>query len=177
MKVWIAVLALLFAGCATGPAPRSAPARYDFGAIAGSGDAPVEVRAPAWIASDAMQYRRAEDSARRQAFAESRWVAPPAELLAAALRRQLPGSGTCRLQLELDEFVQSFAADGQSKALLALRANVRSARGESVAARTFSLEQPAGRDARAGVAAFAILQQRLAEELGEWAAQAAARCR
>ena len=183
-----ALLALgLLAGCAGGPAQRANIAGYDFGAIAASGPGiagleRIEVRAPSWLGTTAMQYRlAADDPARRRSYAESRWVAPPAELVEAALRQRLIGEAAgpgCRLVLELDEFVQTYDAAGNSRAQLALRASLsRKADNAVLARRAFSLEGGAGRDARGGVAAQAALQQQLASELAPWAQGAAGQCR
>jgi cholesterol transport system auxiliary component len=58
---------------------------------------------------------------RRRSYAESRWAAPPAELLQAFLERRFvfpeadaSGPG-CRLQLVLDEFEQRFDDPQQSR--------------------------------------------------------------
>lgn len=178
LKLWIPMLAALLAGCATGPAPRPNVSRYDFGRIeAGAGGARIDVRAPSWLDSDAMQYRMSREPARRQVFAESRWVASPAQLLASALRQQLGGTGNCHLHIDLDEFVQVFDDAGQSRVVLSLHATLQSARAENLALRSFSLEQPAGADARSGVAAFVQVEQRLAAGLSEWLAPSLARCR
>lgn len=172
------------AGCAGGPAARNI-AGYDFGPVATSGPGiagieRIEVRAPSWLGTTAMQYRLAADEpARRRNFAESRWVAPPAELIEAALKQRLSGEAAspgCRLTLEIDEFVQSFDAAGDSRAQLALRASLSRKADNAVLARhAFSLEQGAGRDARGGVAAHGVMQERLAGELGQWLQAKAAR--
>ena len=168
----------LLAGCASGPAPRSNIAAYDFGPIEAMGKGVpgierIEVRAPSWLGTTAMQYRLAADEpARRRNFAESRWVAPPAELIEAALKQRLSGEAAspgCRLTLEIDEFVQSFDAAGDSRAQLALRASLsRKADNVVLARQAFSLEEGAGRDARGGVVAQGVVQRRLAESLNQW---------
>lgn len=167
----------LLAGCAGGPAPRANIAAYDFGPIDGTGRGVpgierIEVRAPSWLGTTAMQYRLAgDDPARRRSYAESRWVAPPAELVEAALKQRLLGgaAGGCRLTLELDEFVQSFEPGGDSRAQLALRASLSRKADNAVLARhAFSLEEGAGRDARGGVMAQGVLQRRLAEAMNQW---------
>lgn len=174
----------LLAGCAGGPASRNI-AGYDFGPVTASGPGiagleRIEVRAPSWLGTTAMQYRlAADDPARRRSFAESRWVAPPAELIEAALKQRLIGEAAspgCRLTLEVDEFVQSFDAAGDSRAQLALRVSLsRKPDNTVLARRSFSLDQGAGRDARGGVAAHAAMQEQLAAELRQWLQATAAR--
>jgi cholesterol transport system auxiliary component len=62
-----------------------------------------------------MHYRLAyAEPLRRQSYRESRWAAPPAELLESVLKRrhaaaEANGPG-CRLHLVLDEFEQRFDA-------------------------------------------------------------------
>lgn len=176
-RVVLLLLSLAVAGCAGNNRPVAAS--YDFGDIA----APVamslpvgrvDVMAPAWLDTPAMQYRLAQEPARRQQFADSRWAAAPAELLAVALRRQLAsgGSGACRLRLELDELVQQFDAAGDSRVQLAVRARLLPPRGDAtLASRSFQLQQEGGRDARSGVAATARLQRQLAEAIGQWSGE------
>lgn len=168
--------ALLLSACLSGPATRPDVAVYDLGAVEPlareGGVAPVvEVFAPSWLEGRAMQYRLAAEPARRQQFTESRWAAPPAELLAAALRRQLGANGGagCRLRIDLDEWVQVFDDAGQSRVSLALRASLNSSSsGESIAQRGFNLDQAAGGNARQGVAAAVALEKQLAQGLDDW---------
>lgn len=173
------VAAILLSACLSGPAPRPDVAVYDLGTVetvARNAGVPltVEVIAPSWLDGNAMQYRMQEDPARRQQFSESRWAAPPAELLAAALRRQLgaqagTGAEGCRLRIDLDEWVQVFDRTGQSRMHLAVRAGLRSARsGELIEQRGFSFDRTAGGNARQGVAAAATLETQLAQGLDEW---------
>lgn len=177
--IWIcalgAGLSTGLAACVGGPAARPVVASYDLGGIASKDPAvswlgAVDVTAPSWLDSRVMQYRLEAEPARRQAFAENRWAATPAELLAAALRRQLgAGSGGCRLKVDLDEWIQTFDAAGQSRALVAARVGLYAPKGEAALARlTFQRELPAGRDPRQGVSAFAALEQQLAADLEQW---------
>lgn len=193
MRLPIILLSLfLLAGC-VGNVRQNESARFDLGSAAlvwrpadlalGS----VEVTAPSWLAGTALQYRLLyADPLRRQAYNESRWAAPPAELLERALNRQPGATAGCRLRIELDELAQVFDAPAASRVLLDARAALATPRGDAVLARkAFSILRPAqGADARGGVEAAAGAAQELAGELGAWLAQAgretpglAARCR
>lgn len=168
------VMVLLLAGCAgVASAPRPANV-YDLG----PGQEPrvetglvgtVQVLAPTWLRSSAMQYRLSYASAtQRHSYLESRWAAPPAELILGVLSRSLGGAGACRLELELDEFIQDYGAADHSDGVIEARARLRS-EGSTVAGRSFSLRLPAtGKDAQAGVAALARGTRQLATELGTW---------
>ena len=183
---FIAIIALLLSGCA-GVIPLGAM-RYDLGpsTLASVPHADlllrsVELRAPSWLASTAMQYRLAYGAvARREAYRDSRWAAPPAELLEHFLKRRMladeariQASG-CRLRVELGEFVQVFSAPGSSDALLEINAALFAPRGDILLARhAFKKSVPAGADARAGAAAFAAATAELGDDLASWLAEQA----
>lgn len=177
----VALGCLLLAACGGGAGRRIEMAVYDLEVPIASA-APVavslldrvEVRAPSWLAATSMQYRLAVEPGRRHGFADSRWAGPPAELLEGVLKRRLlAAAGQCRLRLDLEEFVQVFDASGDSRARLALGASLLSARGESkLLVRRFELELPAGRNAAAGAAAFAELNEGLASAIAQWLAEA-----
>lgn len=180
----VAILASLLLAACVGGNVRPPQARFDFGATAVAqggaeiGLAAVEVAAPSWLAGQGMQYRLAYgDAGRRDSYADSRWVAPPAELLERALSRRLAGAGSCRLRLELDEFIQVFDNERMSRLVLAGRASLLAGR-ETVARRAFSLARPtASADAAGGVAAATQVVDGLGEEIAGWLAAQGGRCR
>jgi cholesterol transport system auxiliary component len=175
------LLSVLLAGCAALGAPPAAQTVFDLGipeAVtleAGKRPVAVELRAPSWLATSAMQYRLLyAEPQRRLTYAESRWVAPPAEMLALALDRTLlapdsAGSG-CRLRVHLDEWIQVFHDPARSDVWIALRASLLPARGETpVTGRNFAVEAAAPTaDAAGGAAAAQHAVQRLASELAGW---------
>lgn len=183
---------------ACGGGPRTAePARYDLGSPAVS-DAQwglplvaIEVQAAPWLSATSMFYRFAyADPLRRQAYAESRWAAPPADLLGTFLWRRQAKSGWeglgCRLQLMLDEFEQRFDDANSSQAVLEVRANLLPGRGSDILVRrAFRIQMSASSaDARGGAAAAREAATSLADELAAWTNQlardrpdAVARCR
>jgi cholesterol transport system auxiliary component len=173
------------AGCAAG-LRQAEPAQYDLGpAQGGNADIPalraVDVRAAAWLDSTAMQYRLAyADPARRLSYATSRWAAPPAALLEHWLRQRLLTAaappGGCRLQIEIDEFVQVFAGERASRGEIEVRAALLPPRGETPLVRhAFAVgEAAASADARGGVAAQRAAAKALTDKLGAWLARTAA---
>ena len=168
------VLALFLASCGgMARAPRPAevydlgteqPARLDTGMVG-----TVQVLAPTWLRTTAMQYRLSYASlSQRHGYLESRWAAPPAELLLGSLNRSLGGAGGCRLEVELDEFIQDYSSASQSDGVIDARARLRGD-GVLLASRSFALRLPApGPDAQAGVAALGRGSRQLAAELGGW---------
>lgn len=186
----LAGIVTLLTGCFGGTGTRMTPAGYDFAVMPAAAETAqpiilgqIEVQSPTWLDTTAMQYRLAyADQARRQAYAESRWVAPPAKLLEHRLKqRLLPVSmggqaAGCRLRIELDEFVQVFDAPDSSRALLEMRATLLPPRAQiPLAGRSFRLAPAAGADARAGAAAFAAASMQLGEEIGTWLEHAVGR--
>lgn len=168
------VLALFLVGCSgVARAPRPAevydlgteqPPRLDTGMVG-----TVQVLAPSWLRTGAMQYRLSYASAsQRHGYLESRWAAPPAELLLGLFNRSLGGAGGCRLEVELDEFIQDYSSASQSDGVIDARARLRSD-GGLLASRSFALRLPApSPDAQGGVAALGRGSRQLAAELGGW---------
>ncbi|MDY0057566.1 MAG: ABC-type transport auxiliary lipoprotein family protein [Methyloversatilis sp.] len=181
MKVLLAslLLSVLLAGC--GPLlPRSpAPELHDLGSQRAArplARVPVltDVRAPNWLDGTAIHYRLAyESETRRRSYALSRWAAPPAELLSVALRRMLDSPGapsTCRLVVELDEFIQVFEQPQASAALISGVATLVGANGRTIVDRMrFSLtEKATGADAPSGVAALSRGVDALGVRIADW---------
>lgn len=135
----------------------------------------IEVRAPSWLGSSAMQYRLGPGrDQRRQIYTENRWVAAPAELVEATLRRALyqalPEGGGCVLKVELDEFSQVFESAESSFGALEARATVVSPRADSVLAmQRFGIRVPAPTpNAAGGAIALRDASLRLAGDVDAW---------
>jgi cholesterol transport system auxiliary component len=188
MKWGIPILAgMLLAACGGNVRTAAETARYDLGdhtdksTAAWSGAripiATVDVQSASWLANQSMHFRLAyAEPLRRQSYAESRWAAPPAELLERVLRRRVvfgqpdfSGSG-CRLHLVLDELEQRFDDAQASRIVLEVRAVLTPVRGADILSkRAFLIQRPAAAaTARGGVAAARDAVQGLADELGVW---------
>jgi cholesterol transport system auxiliary component len=137
----------------------------------------LAVDSPSWLDSAALQYRLAyADTARRQSYTQSRWVAPPGELVEQALRRSViptegePVAGGCKLRLDMDEFVHLFDAPDASRGVIEVRATLFAPRMDALLARrSFSLSKPApSNDARGGVVALSGAVEELAGALNDW---------
>lgn len=184
MRRLIALPALALAGCLA-LSPRAPDvARFDFGAPSSAPAATpafplrsVDVDAPTWLDSTALQYRLAyAEPSRRQGYAASRWVAPPAELLEVALRRAIVSgdapdlTGGCRLLIDLDEFIQVFRTPQESDGVIEVRASLLAPRTDTLLARKrFSVVRPAqSADAQGGVAAITAAAEALVTDLQDW---------
>ncbi len=187
--------------CAGGLAQRAEPALYDLSegvlpsstaaatlpwasAVSTPSEGPLPwllegVHAPGWLDTPVMQYRLMFDAPeRRRAYVDSRWVAPPAELLASVMsRRRLVRAGrpepqSCRLRVDIDEFVQYFDTADRSQVLLEVRLTLLGSQdGRVLAQQSLRVVQPAGVDARSGVAAYVVAVRVLGDRLQDWLQQ------
>ncbi len=196
MKQVIAgMFALLLGACSLGPAQKDTPATYDLGAPPvpsatlpriGAGLLVQGVTAPGWLESQAMVYRlNYQDAARHQIYANSRWAAPPAALLAQRLRGQLAAASDggilgpadsaradYALRVELEEFSQVFDAVEASRAVIVARASIVNVTRRALhAQKTFTIERPAAsQNAEGGVQALAAASGELVDALVAWTA-------
>jgi len=183
--------ALALAACVNGPPPK--PVEYDFGPGAATTEEPSRLRreitvasvtAPAWLDTPALVYRLAyRNASQPRSYVESRWVAPPAELVTAQLRQRLaattrsgvlaPSDGVRTgtiLRVELLEFSQVFDAPDRSRALVRVRA-VLVVDGRLTAQTGFSAEHPApSADAAGGARALTQAADAAIDRLIAWTA-------
>ena len=186
----VALAAAVAGGCSLAP-QRQQSESYDLGpprVHAGAGPSVAatlllpDVSAPSWLDGNGIVYRLSYDNnARPQAYANSRWVAPPAALLTQRLRSRLAAAGGIvtsadgaradyALRVELEDFSQAFSDANASRVVLRARASlVRLADRTLVAQRVFSVDGPAPTpDARGAVAALGEASDRVIENLVEW---------
>lgn len=180
-KLLLLLCVATLAACGGGAKSISNVAYYDLGAVKAAPNnrivaslRSIDVFAVSWLDSSAMQYRLLyAANQRRLNYAESRWVAPPAELLGHALRKRMlsgEASGACRLRVDLDEFAQVFDAAKASRVVLEARVQVvEPAGGEILARRSFSLSRPASSaDAGGGAAAMAGAVEAFSTAMHDW---------
>lgn len=130
-------VALTASACAAPPVPR----QLDLGAPRSAEPAvlarPIQLQgisAPSWLSGVGVAYRlEALAPQQRQYYRDSRWVAPPAELLAERLRQRIAAGGArpgpvLALRLELEECLQRFVSPQQAELLLRLRASTEPGR-------------------------------------------------
>jgi len=182
LRLLLAACLLSLAACSSiVPVPRT-PALYDLpppetakADSALSGLSSVEVNAPTWLRSAAMQYRLdGVQGLQRRSYADSRWVAQPAEMLALALTRSLGAGegkgGRCVLSLELDEFIQVFDSETRSHVAVTLRASLI-LRGDKAPLATTHLRVSApapSADAQGGVRAYRDALAQLGTAVSAW---------
>src|SRR5262249_8868455 len=141
-----------------------------------------DVNAPGWLDSPFIYYRLAyQDATRPQAYADSRWVGSPAELIGGRARPRRAASGkggivhpadgtraSYALRVELDEFTQVFDAPGKSKAVVRLRATVLG-KNALLAQKSFTIERAAATpDAEGGVRALIAASDAALDQLVTW---------
>lgn len=163
----VSLVALMFApGCTSLFPTQPAAVVFDLGEPPRLEQSPmlvpgkIEVRAPSWLDTPAMQYRLAyQVPASRDAYTASKWAAPPVEMMQRMIARTLAigddPAKPCRLRIELDEFVQVFKDPQVSESRLFARVELIEARsGARLASTEFEISQAAASpDARGGVAA------------------------
>ena len=191
LRLTLLLLALL-GGCALGPQTVEM-ARYDFGLPRADKEVNprlqrdltvAPVGAPAWMDNPGIHYRLAyQDATRPEAYAQSRWVMPPAALLGQRLRASIaraskaavftPADGVrtdYTLRLELEEFSQVFDAADRSRAVVRLRASLIRNRGV-VAQQGFNMERAcATPNAEGGVRALIAASDAAGNRLIDWLA-------
>jgi cholesterol transport system auxiliary component len=186
------ILSLLTLGaCSIAPQSRDIAA-YDFGPAAPAKADPriavnltvADISAPAWMDNANLYYRLAyADASRPLAYANSRWVMPPAALLNQRLRASLRQSSKAAvlspidgvrtdyvLRIELEEFSQIFDAADRSRGVLRLQA--RLVRGNTLTAQqTISIEVAAPMaNAEGGVRALTLASDDAGRRLADWLA-------
>ncbi|WP_175985175.1 ABC-type transport auxiliary lipoprotein family protein [Burkholderia sp. BCC0506] len=180
----LAVLTLaLAAGCAGNSAVLS-NIRYDLGpasSVTSTGSGPalkvLDVVAPDALDSDKFAYRLAYADAQHVAvYRDSRWTAPPAQLLTQRLRGALSSRGAVlegsdgvrapTLKVDLNEFEQVF--DGQSQSPVTARATL-TLDGKVLGQRTFVARAPSSTpDAAGGARALAAASDELVSQIAAW---------
>ncbi|AOJ12056.1 ABC-type transport auxiliary lipoprotein family protein [Burkholderia mayonis] len=172
-------------GCAGTPAALS-NIRYDLGpaqpaASAGVGPAlkVLDVSAPDALNSDRFVYRLAYTDAQRIAvYRDSKWTAPPSQLLTQRLRGALSQRGAVLegedsvrapvLKVELSEFEQVFDGRSESHAAVTARATLTQD-GKVLGQRTFVSRAPSSTpDAAGGAQALATASDELVSQLVAW---------
>ncbi|PFH28053.1 MULTISPECIES: ABC-type transport auxiliary lipoprotein family protein [Burkholderia] len=181
-----AVLTLaLVAGCAGNSAALS-NVRYDLGptspvVTAGTGPAlkVLDVAAPDGLDSNKFVYRLAYADAQRMAvYRDSRWTAPPAQLLTQRLRSALSSRGAVlegsdgvrapTLKVDLNEFEQVFDGQSQSHGAVTARATLMQD-GKVLGQRTFVARAPSSTpDAAGGARALAAASDELVSQIAAW---------
>jgi len=186
-----ALVLAVVAGCSLGP-QRQPVDTYDLGpprahaASAASVAATLllpDVSAPSWLDGNGIVYRLSYvNSARPQAYSNSRWLASPAALLTQRVRSRfasgpggiVTGADGARaeyaLRIELEDFSQLFTAENASHVTLRARASlVRLSDRSLVAQRVFSVDQAAPTaDARGAVLALGEASDEIIERLVDW---------
>lgn len=200
MKKFLIIVAVFAAGCAATRAHTPASI-YDFGLdrpptrTTGASSHLAEISAkllvittsPTWLDNPAIRYRLAyHNPGQTYIYANSRWVSPPAALLAQRVKKQIAsavgspivssGDGVrtdYALRLDLEEFTQVFETPGKSRVIVALRASlIEPGTRTLLAQRSFHMELPAPEaNAVGAVAALTEASDTVIDNLVGWLAQ------
>lgn len=143
----------------------------------------AEVAVPPWLDRSLMFFRlNYQNEQQPRPYAHSRWVMPPAQLIAQRLKSRIAHAGGVALsasdgalnvpvlRIEVEDFTQSFHAPGESVGQVAWRASLF--RGRSlVAQKVFSQKAPApSGDADGGARALAAASDAAIADMMQWLA-------
>lgn len=185
LPVGLLACSLLLAGCGSLlPKPAPLPALHDFGLPVAGTPAPADVSitttvtSPAWLDGSEIYYRLAyADATRVRAYADNRWLAPPAALLQARLQAVFgdiaPGaagsSGAYRLSVRLLDLEQVFAGPQAASTRLRAVAELQdAASGAMLAQHVFSLRQAGAPDVGGAVQGASAAAEVLIADLVQW---------
>ena len=186
--LFILIIAVVLAGCLGGGKPKPSPAIYDFGLGSASDKSSLpesrlpldEISANQSLDSNRMRYRLAyQNPAQVFIYAESRWIAPPAELLSRKLRAMsgaaAPTQQNCILQLKLEAFDHVFESKAVSHGVVQISVALLASKTHQTISRK-QVEQSvaaSSQDAQGGVAALNAASTQALTEAVEWGNEAA----
>lgn len=197
MKKSLALAAVILAlgGCSVSSQKAHPIATYDLGVAPTASARPIaasllvaDVEAPQWLQGRSILYRLAyQNDKQLQPYANSKWVAPPAELLSLRLRQYFASSQTSSpedrirasflLRIELETFEQVFVSPSASQGVLRAKATLIDARERRlISQKTFAIEQASGSpDAAGGVVALSAASEQLTQAVHDWVITSLAR--
>lgn len=164
------------------PKRAAAPRYHDFGPVTLDSTLPRvpvalrDIDAPSWLNGDAIFYRFVNDEPTRlRAYADNRWIAPPAQLLEQAVRERLSADLRPRywLELRLERFEQDFDAADRSRVVIRVRAVLVELDGTVAAQRIFQRSAKSSPDVRGAIHGLSYLGETAARSIRDWAASQA----
>ncbi|MGH8282516.1 MAG: ABC-type transport auxiliary lipoprotein family protein [Gammaproteobacteria bacterium] len=182
---------LLLAGCSILPQQSSPPALHDFGPPANTAPNSTQakglvdeaVTSAAWLTDTAIYYRLLyDDPTRLRAYADNRWIAPPAELLQTRLQMVFnhagantePPSGTARyrLHLELLDFEQVFDTPQSAHVSVHVEARLQDlVSGVTIAQHSFVITLATSPYVQGAVQGYARVTDQLLRQVVQWTAE------
>lgn len=178
------VLMFMVSACSLFPDRPISPALHDFGSsekFTGSQSAgseakawsTVSVEAPEWLQNENIRYRLLyADPTRVRFYANDRWLASPAAMLAQRLSLA-SGAGGWRLKISLLEFEQVFDEPQKARMILVFSATAQRPASKEVVGKkvfNFSIHSPPA-DAEGAVTATPILVDEAINSLQTWCAE------
>lgn len=143
----------------------------------------AEISVPTWLDRPLIFFRLAyANDQQPRPYAQSRWAAPPAQLITQRLKSRIAHAGGVALsaadgatgvpvlRIELDDFTQVYTSPRHSNGQVGLRASLFSGR-TLVAQKTFASQVPAvSADAAGGVRALAAASDAVIADMIVWLA-------
>ncbi|GAB3459207.1 hypothetical protein GCM10027321_16440 [Massilia terrae] len=181
--------AAVLAGCAS--SEKKSDTLFDLGPSAPRAGARIDAPLPAVVVTDAtgspaleserMVYRlNYADPLQARAYANSRWIANPLELVTQRLKSRLAQTGAKVLgssdaatnvpilRVQVDDFVHAFSSASQSQGIVVVRASLLNGHA-LVDQKTFSRASPApSADASGGARALAASVDAVADDIAAW---------
>lgn len=183
------LLMMTLSGCTLLPEQPPPPMHHDFGPLSQSqhelvAAAPVglrlaSVQAPIWLDTTEIHYRLLhDDPTRLRAYAQNRWIAPPAALLEQRWREALArfgpnirtdGTPIYQLDIVVDRFEQVFDSTHSAYAVIGLRAVLmRSNHTGPVVERHFTVRRACDPQVQGAINALAMLADSTLEDVLRW---------
>jgi cholesterol transport system auxiliary component len=143
----------------------------------------AEVNPASWLDTQGMFYRRLDvNDQQPRAYAQNRWIMPPAQLFTQRLKARIAQAGgiaatasdnpdnLSTLKIEADDFSHVFESPAKSHAQIVLRASVLTGR-TLIAQKTFTAQAPAqSNDPEGGARALATASDAAIADIVNWLA-------
>lgn len=169
---------LFLCGCAGLGAPPPRMSAFDLGTgvhqAGGTAAATLDVQAPSWLSSAAMQYRRDDHvPAARESYAFSRWAGALPELLSHRIEASLAGASVrlpCRMRIDVDEAIQIYDSPARSRVEWRIRATLLPMHVATPVAQRmlFTVREAATADAAGGISAHREAVSELVAQIRKW---------
>ncbi len=171
--------------CSLWPTQPPAPQLHDFGPLPVLKDeavtalTEVSATAPSWLENNSIHYRLLyNDPTALRSYADHRWAAPPADLLATRVQNLLTAAtmdnngshGSYVLSIDLIEFEQDFNSAHTAQVRLELQITLRpTGKDQIIAQRRIMMTQSTSANVQGAISGLARLADQVSEDIATWA--------